>query len=166
MNHANALAAKVAAVNRANAEARRLYPLLVAAFAPYYGQKVIKVNGDVLASVEKTLPPLPGWGDTANRLCVYRNRVSSYALSYVVKVSENYAGPHGDQCVYHEVTIYPCDLDGPNAKAPSGGGEWVLTARTDWTAEEVSALRVTAAKAREAARNAESALQPFGEYDR
>lgn len=166
-NHSSALAAKVAAVNRAHQMARELYPALVNAFKPFHGCKAIKTNGDLLASVEKTLPKLPGWGDTENRACVFRSRSSSYSLAYTVKASENYTREHGgESCQYHEVTLYVCDLDGQTAKPVTGGGEWVVNARTDYTEAEVNQLRKTAEEARKAAQDAESACHPFGLYDR
>lgn len=165
-NHSSPLAAKVAAVNRAHQMARELYPALVNAFKPFHGQKVIKVNGDLLASVEKTLPKLPGWGDTDNRACVFRSRSSSYSIVYTVKASENYTASHGCSSAYHEVSLYVCDLDGQTAKPVSGGGDWVLTARTDYTEAEVAQLRKTAEEARKAAQDAESACHFFGLYDR
>lgn len=164
--HASALAAKVAAVNAANAEAKRLYPLLVAAFAPLYGQKVIKATGGLLESVRSLIPALPTYATTGNRLNAFVRTSGDYSLVCEVTASELYEYPGSHSSQYHTVLLYFCDLSGQLAKAPTGGGDWVLKARTDYTAAEVAALRETHRKAKEAASAALSALHEFGEYDR
>ena len=164
--HPNALAAKVAAVNAANTEAKRLYPLLVETLKPFYGQKVIKVDGTLLASVAKVLPEMPSYQTTGNRINCYRNN-SSYSVGFVIRVSELYTARDYTSQSSHEVFLYICDLKGQVAAPVTGsGGEWVLTARTDYTEGEVCELREAYKVAKEAADKAQSALHPFGEYDR
>ncbi len=153
--HSHALAAKVAAVNAANAYANELRPLLVAALAPFMGCKVEKVDGGLLNKVVAALPFMP----STVSLSVYRHR-SNYSLAWTVKTCELY-GEHS--CIYHETTVYVCDMENGVAKPLTGT---VGTLRTDYTEAEIFELRKLASAAREAARNAESALFPFGEYDR
>lgn len=166
-SHASLLAAKVAAVNRANTEAKRLYPLLVAAFAPFYGEKVVKADGSLTQKAREALPVLPTYSTTGNRVNAWVRNSHGYSLICEVRVSENCEDRLGYWTSQsHEVLIYFCDLDGQNAKAPSGGGDWVLTARTDYAEADVIALREAHNKAKKAASDAASALHPFGEYDR
>jgi len=161
--HSNALAAKVAAVNSANAEAQRLFPILSAIFAPLVGCKVEKVDGSLLASVAKLLP------DPLSTFHVYRQS-SRYSMAWIVKGSENYQTGHdiGTQygtAAYHEAVIYIGDLDGQTLKSLYGP-ENITKLRTDYTAEQVAELRKVCSAAKQAARDAESALSHFGEYDR
>ncbi len=153
--HASALAAKVAAVNAANAYANELRPALVAALVPFIGSKVLKVTGELL---EKVKAALPDFSHTVS-FSIYRHR-SNYSLAWTVKTCELY-GEHS--CIYHETTVYVCDLDNGVAKPLTGT---VSTFRTDYTEREVFDLRAACSAAKQAARTAESALFPFGEYDR
>ena len=51
-----ALDAKVKAVNKANAYATKLYPMLASVFKPLVGQKVLKADGSILAKYAKLMP--------------------------------------------------------------------------------------------------------------
>jgi len=159
--HTSPLAAKVAAVNSANAYANALFPLLSAALSPFMGQQVEKVAGGLLEKVKRALPILPpfpvgaplGWQ-------VYRDP-SGYALRWTVKACELY-GEHS--CVYHEVSVFVANLR--NGVAEKWNGAPFQPLRTDYTEAEIFALRAANAAAKKAASEAASALFPFGEFDR
>lgn len=155
--HANALAAKVAAVNAANEAANELRPVLLATFAPFMGQKILKTDGTLLEKVRKIVPELPG----TVALSVYRHS-TSYSLVYYVKTCHGY-GEHS--CVYHEAAVYVGELDGATLK-PLPPVNPQPNFRTDYTEAEIFDLRQKCKAAKEAARAAESALFPFGEFDR
>lgn len=53
------LKARVAAVNRANAYAAVLYAAMIEKFTPLMGQKILKVDGSLLAKHEIVFPPFP-----------------------------------------------------------------------------------------------------------
>lgn len=149
--HASALAAKVAAFNRAHTEVNRLAPLYRAAVAPFFGKKVTTAQGDYTAAIRKVFPVV-GEGVQVH---------SPHKGCFVVKTCEHY-GDHA--CVYAEPYFYAFTLDREGNAQPLAH-EWEPL-RTDYTEEKVIELRKVAETAREAARAAESALAPFGEYDR
>lgn len=155
MNKRNALAAKVKAVNKANAEAAKLLPKLVEIFRPLVGQQVLKAAGGLLLKVEKVLPEFP---DT-HGLMVYRHS-SNYNLAWTVKTCENIEGTHG--CLYHEVTIYVGNLNGC---VLTDLNTTQMELRTDYTVEEIEAARKKYEEVRRIADEARSALYPFGEHD-
>ena len=154
--HTHALAAKVAAVNMANEYANELRPILLAAFAPYVGQKITKNDGTLLEKVKKTLPEMPSHAG----LSVFR-RNDSYCLVYTVKTCIGY-GEHS--CVYHEASLYLYRFNGATL-TPWDGCQWE-NLRTNYNEAEVLELRAKNDEAKRAARAAESALYPFGEWDR
>ena len=161
--HSSALAAKVAAVNAANAEAIRLHPILSAVFAPLIGSKIEKVDGPLLESVKKLMPALPN----TVALSVFRSP-SRYSLVWTVKACESYDGGtrFTNGCIYHETSCYIGELDGAILKALVPFENTLKGVRTDWTENEVAALRAKAEATKKAASEALSALHPFGEYDR
>lgn len=154
------LDAKVAAVNKANAEANRLRPLFIEAFRPFVGKKILTHSG--LAQkpkevVAKLVPPFVADGYTTPH--VYRDP-SSFSLRFTVKICVNM--PTGDGCAYHEASFYVGELDGYNLKditEPTG------QLRTDYTAAEVQQLRKNIDAAETAKRDAESKLAPFSRHD-
>ena len=158
--HTSVLAAKVAAVNAANAEAIRLFPVLSAVFAPLVGCKIEKVDGTLLQSVKKLVPELPNTGP----LSVFRHS-SDYSLAYTVKTCESSPSNHTDCQIanYHEVNVYLGEMRGgillKLRLAPEG-------LRTDWTESEVIEARKIAEAAKQAARDAEGKIYPFGLFDR
>ena len=150
----NALEAKVAAVNRANAAANELYPQMVAIFSPLVGRRLDKASGGFYDKIKKLLPVLPN----TQQLQIFRSS-SNYALGFTVKTCE-LNPPHG--CFYHEV--------GVNIGSMTHG---VLTdmqtyspRRSDYTVEEVLDLRAQYIVKKNAAQQAYSAINEFGEYDR
>jgi hypothetical protein len=148
------LKAKVVAVNKANKYAKELYEMLVPVFQPFVGQKIIKDTGGLYNKVEKALPVLPN----THEVRVYRQS-GGYSLAYTIQVNES-VPDYG--AIYHEVTVYLGNLrNGILTKLDDRKPE----GREDWTAEEVQAGREKIVTAREALRDAESAIYPFKEYD-
>lgn len=149
------LVAKVKAVNRANEEASKMFPLLAESLKPFLGKQVIKKEGGLLEKVKKVLPALPN--DV--RLQVFRHTLSC-SLAWTVKTCEMIGQTH--TCLYHEVTVYVGELDrGVLVRFESHP----FNGRTDYTAEEVESLRAQYAAAKKLADIARNNLHPFGEYD-
>jgi hypothetical protein len=148
------LETRVKGVNKANAFANELWPRLVAVFAPFVGQKIEKVDGPLLAKIQKLVDALnlPN-GD----IHVYRH-VSNYSLAYTVKTCECTNGiAH-----YFEQTLYIGKMNnGVLVELKE-----LEPFKTDYTAENVLKAREAYKVAKEAADKAQSALYPFGEYDR
>jgi hypothetical protein len=151
MNRSFILPARVAAKNRANANAMALYDAFTKALAPFVGQKITKANGDLLAKVVDALPSLSFFH--------YRDS-SQYSLRYVAKESQNLGDGIG--CVYEETSVYIGDL--VNGVLVKLYDRPVI--RTDYNENEIKLLRKLAEDARDEARKAESALGSFGLYDR
>jgi len=151
----NRLAAKVKAVNRANEEAIKWHKLLVAIFAPLVGNQLFKATGGLLEKYRKLLPVFP------NTPSLYFSMgISNYRLSWVVKTCEMIEGTCG--CLYHETTIDIGKLDNGVLTEMYD----TFTARTDYTAEEITAKREAIRAAEKVLSNARSALYPFDENDR
>jgi hypothetical protein len=154
------LEARVDARNRVNAEANRLGPLLVAAFTPLVGQKIMKADG-IMEKFKHIIPvPLQGFD-------LFRPS-SKYTLQFTVRTTGWYKHPtpgYGNSVVYEEESIYIGEWQ-------NNGGlvlEKVYSfdpRRTDWTPEIVRNLRRARLEAESAMRHAESHLGPFGNYDR
>lgn len=145
------LAARVKAVNRANAKAIQLYKQLAEFFAEYVGQKVVKADGDLLAKIK-----LPKF-ENGNGLMIYRYP-SHWCLKWVVKTCEIVDGI----AYFHETAVAVGILDG-NILAKLCDP---IEARTDYTVEEVQAIRRDFQSAEERLRELQSRLYPFGVYDR
>lgn len=150
------LIAKVKAVNKANDYANQLYVQLVAIFQPLVGQQILKVHGDLLLKIEKMLPVFKN----SNGLRVYRSR-SDYSLIWTVNANERECPDGGTQ--YHEVSVYVGKLDHGTLTDVYDSGPG---GRRDYTPEEVKDKRETYKAAKEIADKANSALHPFGEYER
>ncbi len=166
MIHTTSLAAKVAAVNRANAESARLHAALTPIFAPLVGCKILKADGTLLESVKKLLPEMPN----THALSTYREQRASsgYSLLWQVKAAEGYQreserGTDRNTATYHETAVYIGELDG-NVLTRLLPYDASLR-RTDWTPEEVAQLRREAEEAKKAARDAEGKLHEFGLFD-
>jgi hypothetical protein len=148
------LTAKVAAVNRANEYATRLYAALVEQFTPLVGQKILKADGTLLAKYAGLVPNLPCTPD----LHVYR-QTNDYSLAWTVKTCES----TDHSCMYHEVTIYVGYLKGATLEnmIPTP-----FTGRTDFSAEEIIGKRAAYESAKRVADELRNDLYPFGEHDR
>ena len=101
------LAAQVAAINRANAVAAELFPVLTEIFRPLVGEAVVTKPGPLTARVTKLLPVFPN----TTELSVYRHS-SDYSLAWTVSARESYPTGEGySSSVRHECTFYIGDLD-------------------------------------------------------
>lgn len=149
------LAAKVRAVNTANAYANMLFVKLKKFFTPYVGKEILLNDGGLRASIKKDFEPLPN----TDGISVYRH-TSDYSLAYTVKTCESIEG--GCLCVYHETTVYVGKVDGKVLESLEASFE----AKCDYTAADVEAKRQALRAAQKALSDAQSALYPFGEYDR
>ncbi len=159
MKHASHLAARVAAVNRANAEANRLFPILAAAIAPFLGKKVVTAQGDRTQAFRKALDPLCELSG-AQFPQAFVSVLGGYTVTLEVRTRESY-GDHS--CTYHDTAIYLGALrDGVLIERQNS----FEPLRTDYSADEVARLRIAAEQARDTAREAESACNPFGLFDR
>lgn len=144
------LPAKIKATNRANAEAMATQTKLLDFFRQYVGQRIFKADGSLFAKIEGKWPDLP----YEPSLRFWRP-TSDYTLSWRVSACENY-GDH--TCTYAEAAI-------PVGVISNG----VLTElvepvplRTDYSLDEVLALRESAKEARRVYDAAKDACWPFG----
>ena len=145
------LEARVKARNRAAQVATELQKVLREFFAPLEGEKILKVDGGLLA--KHILPEFP----RDSGLMVYRH-ASDYSLAWVVKTNENIEGKQS--CVYEEVVIYVGELNNQVLTSLSPESDW-----TTHTAEKVVELRKQYKEVKDLADKAKSRLHPFGEYD-
>jgi hypothetical protein len=149
------LEAKVEARNLVAAEHNRLLPLLAAAFAPLVGQKILKADGSLMEKVivKVMAPVVPSAGIQIYKLS------SNYSLAFVVKacVLCDKGG-----CVYDEATVYVGELDGSTLKALIAP----QPLPTGYTVAGVLEARKNLEAAKAAFSKAESAVWPFGSYDR
>ena len=158
MHHDNAvIKARCEAVNRANAYAAEIWPKLEAIFKPYVGQKVCKVDGSLLAKIKKEVDALEL--SKPKDINVYRYP-SGYSINYVV-TADTY---HNNRSYRHEHTIYVANirdgiLESIYEKDPQADP-------TVFTVDHVIRVREAFKVARDAFSEAQSALYPFGEYDR
>lgn len=152
------LEARVKAVNKANKYATEIFPILQEFFRQYVGQKVEKADGQLLAKIVDKMPKFAN----GQGLRVYKYS-SNYSLAWTVVASENceFNGAY-HSCVYHETTVYVGDLEESILKGLSNP----FSAKYDYSVDEVVKLREKYQIAKKAASEAESALWPFGEYDR
>ncbi len=151
------LEARVKARNQANAYGIELYTKLEPIFHNFIGKQILKKDGPLLTKIQNSLPKLP----YGHKEQVYRYQ-SYYSLMYIVRISENYTYPGGNAPVYEEANVYIGHLQDNILTAMYEP----FTARTDYTVEEVLALRTHYEKYKKLASDALSALNPFGEYDR
>lgn len=148
--YSTALAARCAAFNIAHAEINRLAPLYRAAFSAFHGQHVTTAAGDYLAKVRKTLPA------ASPDVQIY----SPHVGCFVVKVCTS----SGNSAHYAEAYFYAFSKNHDGTAAPLA---WEFEPyRTDFSPESVQAARAALKEAKEAVDRAESAVAPFGEYDR
>jgi len=151
----NRLEAKVKARNTAVEHGMALYKQLVEVFQPLVGQKILKVDDDLLAKVKQNMP---SFKDLPEGISIFRHRAIN-ALAWKVKV--RVPVENAEIWVYQDVTVYIGDTDGQtlvNILPPFEG-------RTDWTADEVEEKRQAYKEAKKKADAAHSALYPFGEHD-
>lgn len=160
MKHSTALAAQVAAWNRANAEANKLAVQLAEIFKPFIGKKVI-CNGGSLTKKASALVPSDEWNKDGS-LRVWQS-CGSYKLCFMVKAREQHDKGEG-YCGSHYAVTYVTvgelkEHDLVNVHTPC------TDRRTDYTVAEILAKRKAVQKAEQAFHDARSALSPFKRND-
>lgn len=168
------LEARVRAFNRVNARAIELHSELAAIFKPFIGKKVLTNSG----FVAKLRPQLDAIRDREGSsheggFQLYYNG-GRYSLVFTLKAwepfeGEQYGGAYAEASIYvGEFGNRHINTEDANA-LPQDHLASVRTEppnlRTDYSADEVRALRKAAQEASDKAREAESALCPFGRYD-
>jgi hypothetical protein len=124
--------------------------------AAFYGQKIVKADGDLTAAFAKAVPI---HSDTVirDRLCNGRIYATSASLWLTVKG----CAPLETSCIYHEETVYLGNIRG-GILGESEATKGRQPARTDWTVAEVLAARKRYAEAAEAVSEWQRACGPFG----
>lgn len=147
------LKAKVEARNVVNAEHNRLLPILAAAFKPFVGQKILKVDGSLLAKFENLVP------QTGGKIFSAFKQNSNYTLSFVLRscVNDSVGG-----CAYDQATVYVGNICGGTLESLIDP----QPLRADYTVEDVLKARQALKEAKQAVDRANSNLAGFGEYDR
>jgi hypothetical protein len=135
------LTARVKARNRINAEATRLWPLLVEAVKPFVGKKVLKVDLELTAQAKTALEPILESGRQRG-FQVFRGYHSEYSLYMDVKCSEMIVGKSSS--TYAEQSLYIGKID-QGILTPNNDNPLVL--RSDITVEEILAARLEAEEA-------------------
>lgn len=160
MNRSEAtLAARIKAVNTANDYANTIFYSLDEWAKPLIGQKVFKVNGEL---IKKYADNLPMFTNQWNSVGIHVYRASSqYSLGWTVKACASIEGGCG--CVYHETSVYVAHVDG---QVLSSMYDKQPPHKTDYTAADITAKREEYKRLKKLADDAQSALHPFGEYDR
>ena len=151
------LAAKVAAVNAANAYAKELYPQLAEVMRAFVGKKIIKQDGGLTAAVLAALPKLPCNG----RINVYCQSYRTYSLSWVVKTNETICEDRGVE--YHETSVNIGRVS-DHILTEIVSGEHIDNLRTDYTVAEIEGKQKTYHELKNKADEARGELYPFGEY--
>ncbi len=157
MKHKTALAAQVAAWNRANAEANKLSVQLAKIFKPFVGKKVTCNGGSLTQRVKTAVPVF----SCVPELHIWHSS-SEYHIHYVVRTSEledkdGYGGAHYAETYVQVGTLKDHILEAVN--------EPCTNRRTDYTEAEIIAKREAVQKAEQAFHDAESDLSPFKRHN-
>ena len=159
MKHKTALAAQVAARNRANSEANKLAVQLAEVFRPMVGKKITCNGGGLTESAKKLLPEFP----RTPELNVWHS-ISTYTLCFAVKVVEleekwEYSGAHYAEAYVAVGTLAKNSHDLESVNEPC------TDRRTDYTEAGVLAARQAVDSAEKAFHDAQLALEPFKRHD-
>lgn len=161
MKHNTALAAQVAAWNRANREANRIALQLAEIFKPMVGKKVTCNGGNLTARAKALLPISDEW-NTDGSLRVWQS-CGSYALQFAVKACEQhdkgdgYCGSHYAETYISVGPLKDHVLESVNDPDTSR--------RTDYTEAEIIIKRQVVEETEKAFHDAEGALSPFKRHD-
>jgi hypothetical protein len=123
----------------------------------FYGQKIVKADGDLTAAFAKAVP-IHSDSVRGSRLISYWINATSASLWLNVKG----CAPLETSCIYHEETVYLGNIRG-GILGESEATKGRQPARTDWTVAEVLSARKRYAEAAEAVSEARRACGPFGE---
>ena len=156
---ASHLEAKVRGTNRVNALRQELFAKIEPALKLFIGKKICKVSGSLLDKVVQALPVLPcdiGKVQNGHR-CFYT--VEYGTLRAHVEVLESYDG--GQMVCYIKSSLYLGEIENgiltKTFPAPTG--------RTDYTVDEVRALRKEIETAEAKLRELQFKLGDFGTHD-
>lgn len=152
----NSTQAKITARNRVNAQVNEVAPKILEALKPFVGKKVIVGANNLSAQLTKALEPFLGWQKVFPNPQIYRSSLS-YILSFVFKTSEM---DSKNTCVYQEEYVYFGNLEGANLK------ELIefMPRKTDFSLEEVEAVRAELTKLETRVGELNSKLAHFGRY--
>ena len=156
------LETRVKAVNRANAYVNEIAPQLLAVFAKFVGQKIIKSDGHLTGKVQKCVDGLNL--TNTNKLAVYFEKTRPF-VRFTVKTCENYPDGRGGIAYYHQTGINIGWYSDADPSVLTGLYEFE-SRKTDYDAKEIEALRTAYKNALKAVNEAENALSPFGVCDR
>lgn len=160
MNKAKScLEAKVIAKNVANATLLEILPKVIEALKPFEGKKVFNQGNTLSQKTRAALPELPNTHEVQGWY-----RTSDYSLYVYIKVSCLYPNRSGEYhtCTYQEASAFVGEIDKFDLKSVYAG-PWTL--RTDYTAAAIQAARERVKVADKELREAQSALESFGEHD-
>ena len=124
--------------------------------AAFYGQKIVKADGDLTAAFAKAVPlnAEPGRGPWR---ITYRIHATSASLWLDVKGCASLE----TSCIYHEETVFLGNIRG-GILGESEATKGRQPARIDWTVAEVLAARERYAEAAAAVSEWQRACGPFG----
>lgn len=156
------LEARVKATNLVHEWANKIEPILKARFLPLVGQKILKADGSMMAKYAELANVSALQPDKMHRIC--RETRSSYSLAWCLDVCVSVEGFEG--CIYEKQMVYVGQIKGSTLESVYPAKLASETHRTNYSADEVTALRAEYERLNKIAKDAQSALLPFGEYDR
>lgn len=149
----NRVQAAVDAVNKVNRAANELSAAAAEALKPMIGKQVLKASGQLTERAKKLLPAELACG------CQWWSEVMNSRATIWLTVRGHVT--RGDRAEYHKTSVVPGKCDPQTGKLVSLDAPEVR--RTDYTVEEVQAKQKAIEDAREALRDAQSAVRPFDE---
>lgn len=174
MKYKTRLEARVAAQNKANAEAIQLHQEFSRFFEPLVGKKILSVSDNsFLKKFKEGIDAGFARSKERSGCHAYFSGYRDYSLSIDVRASETYQGEgdwterDGNMNAQAIVNVAMME-NGGVLVARSGKIEKLCELhplRVDYTAEEVLANRADHKAKKEIADAAQSKLSPFGEYD-
>jgi len=153
-----ALDAKVIARNKANAYMLEILPQILKALQPFVGQKILNLGAVLSQKVRNALPEFIDDPDLLVFYCPTR-----YGLRVEVKASARCPDRSGQyhSCVYQEASAHLGSIEDHTLKDLTTEHHF----RTDYSTEEIRLARERFEELDKAKRDAEAALESFGQYD-
>ena len=149
-NYNSPLAAKVDAVNSANAELNRIVPLLREVIKPFYGQKVYTAQGEMTAKLKKAIAQI-AIGEGFSTYWPHEGCI-------VVKTSRVHAGiAHYAEAYSY---IFTKSFDGLCAPVQREFSPY----KTDYSEEKIKETKEKLEKAQKVVSDLESEISPFSRY--
>lgn len=156
--HPGPLAAKVAARNRANTLMLELAPKILAIMAGWAGRHVLNDDGTISKKLKNALPALPH--DTSTKVFLKGDK---YSLSLEITCTEHYERGSMFMGCHQKAWVYLTDVEGGNLKKCHDFQPQLF--RTDFTVEGVEDARIKLQLKKAELKQAERALEEFGEND-